>query len=193
MFDEMKEGIREVLTNRTPENDLRARLHADHVEIARLIDELLATEEYEISMREDLRDRIVMDLTVHARAEEEVVYDFLAQHPATQAGTQQAFHEHDEMDRLLALLDRMDGSDVNLELIVDQLKEAVQRHVHEEETELLPTGEQEIGQERLAQLIPLFNARKASVGAEMASRAQARETVGYRRTTLAYEETDSRY
>jgi hemerythrin superfamily protein len=195
MFDKMKEDVREALTNSTPENDLRARLHADHTEVSKLIDELLATDDYEIAMREDLRDQIVIGLMAHARAEEEVVYDFLAQQATTQADTQHAFTEHEEIDRLMAVIKRLDGGDSNLDLVVQQLKETVQHHVHDEETKLLPKAERDIGQERLAALIPMFNTRKASLVAELEQEASTGGTFGSPSIDRSnpLEESDSRF
>lgn len=163
MFDKIKEDIRESLTGSTPENDLRARLHADHTEVARLMDELLATEDYEIALREDIRDQIVVGLTSHSKAEEEIVYPRLQQYPATKPLTQEAITEHHAIDRVLQTLKEMDVGDPGLSQVVEDLKAKVQHHVREEENELLPKAEKEFGQAELARLIPEFNARKAEL------------------------------
>ncbi|MEQ1504918.1 MAG: hemerythrin domain-containing protein [Myxococcota bacterium] len=160
MFDKLKEGLRETLTGSTPENDLRARLHADHAEVSRLIDELLASGAYEVSMREDLRDQIVVGLTAHAHAEEEVVYDFLKVQPQTRTRTEHAIREHAEIEHLVTELASYDCSDPALTDLVTELKRVVTHHVHDEENELLPNAERDLGAPVLARLIPAFNARK---------------------------------
>jgi hemerythrin superfamily protein len=159
-IDKLKEDAREALTGRTPENDLRACLHQDHSEVAKLIDEMQSTGDEEVPIREDIRDDIVVKLTAHARAEEEVVYEYLMRWAQTQGETDHAFDEHDEIDRVLDVLRSMDCSDPALMDVVRDLKDAVTRHVHDEENKLLPKAEKEIGREELAKLIQPFVARK---------------------------------
>jgi hemerythrin superfamily protein len=163
MFDKLKEDVRETLTGSNTRNDLRARLHADHSEVSALIGELLATEEHEFAMRKDIRDQIVVGLSSHAKAEEEVVYSQLAQAPSTNGKTQHAYREHAEIDRLVHQLKVADVSDPNLNELVRELQQSVEHHVREEENDLLPRAETEIGQAALAALIPQFNARKAEL------------------------------
>ena len=40
MFDKIKEDVRELMTGSNVENDMRARLHADHDDVARIMSEL---------------------------------------------------------------------------------------------------------------------------------------------------------
>lgn len=176
MFDNIKENIRETLTGRTPENDLRARLHADHAEVSTLLDELLASEDYEIALREDIRDQIVVGLTSHAKAEEEVVYSWLAKEAATRSKTQHATREHAEIDRLVHLLKTSDVGDANFLELATELKGTVGHHVQEEENDLLPRAEQDLGTDQLAQLIPQFNARRAELVRELELEADAADT-----------------
>jgi hypothetical protein len=168
-FDKLKEDAREVLTGSTVENDLRARLHADHNEVGTLMDELLGSGEYEVAMREDIRDQIVVGLTVHAKAEEEVVYDYLRQNMATRDKVRHAFTEHADIDRLVSQLKVLDCEDPGMTQLVEELKQTVLHHVHDEENELLPKAEQELGREKLALLIPKFNSRKVQLRAELES------------------------
>jgi hemerythrin superfamily protein len=166
-FDKIKEDAREMLTGSTPENDLRARLHADHNEVGKLIDELLASGDYEVAMRDDIRDQIVLGLTVHAQAEEEVVYDYLKQNMAVRDKVDHAFTEHAEIDRLLQQLKACDCADPGMTELVQELKQTVMHHVHDEENELLPKAEERIGKETLARLIPKFNSRKVQIQQEL--------------------------
>jgi hemerythrin superfamily protein len=180
MFDKIKEDIRESLTGSTPENDLRARLHADHSEVAKLIDELLASEDYELALREDIREQIVVGLTSHSKAEEEIVYSRLQQYPATQRLTQEAIVEHDGIDRVLQTLKEMDVGDPGLSQVVEDLKAKVQHHVVEEENKLIPQAEKEFGQTELARMIPQFNARKAELMVDLELESALADDLGTR-------------
>lgn len=174
--------------------DLRATLHADHVEVTGLLRDLLATSTDEVAQREALRDAVVRQGLVHARAEEEVVYDFLARH-SLRDELHHAFREHDELARLVALLERMDGGDPKLDLIAEQLADMLQHHVHEEETHLLLLAEAEIGRSRLAELIPAFEACKIAMLAELEEEASSRDVLDPRFVGRRHEleESDSRF
>lgn len=176
-------------------HDLRTRLHADHREVARLIDELLVTEDFEIVMRERLRDQIAVDLLATARAEEEVVYDFLAQHTAIQDELRIAFRQHEEICRLVALMQRMHGGDSHLDLVVEQLKESIQAHLHDKETVLLPEAEKTLGAERLGELGTLFYARRTALRAELHQRPPSERTPAPMRfeRQQPLEESDTRF
>lgn len=165
-FDELRDQVRDAFT-RTRENDLHARLHADHAELAKLLDELLGSRDYEPAMRDDIRDQIVVGATAHAVAEEEIVYDFLKQNASTRGNVEHAFREHAELDRLVVALQGMDTRDPGLEQVAEDLKRALQHHVHEEENVLLPRAEEAIGRDRLARLIPPFNSRRSQLQEEL--------------------------
>ena len=162
-IDKMMEDARELVTGSTVENDLRARLHADHSDVAIRLDELIATDDAEIPVREEIRAEIVTLLTTHARAEEEVVYTFLQREAEVRGETQHAVREHRDIDEALARVRTASVADTNFIELCRELKRVVTHHVHEEETDLLPKAEKEFGQERLAKLIPQFNRRKAEL------------------------------
>ena len=169
MFDKIKEDVRELLTGSNVENDMRARLHADHDEVARLMSELLATRDHEIAMRDDLRDQLILALTVHLRAEEDVVYNALSQRPATAGLTLHSFREHDDIERVMGELRVFDAGDPGFRVCVSRLRDSVTTHVHDEENEFLPQAERELGKDHLASLIPMYNARKVEITQELAT------------------------
>jgi len=168
MYDKTKEGIRELLTGSNVENDMRARMHADHDEIARLIGVLLAADD---SAQNEARDDLIEALTVHLRAEEDVIYNALSQRPATAALTVHSYREHDDIERLVDELRLVDAGDPAMRGCVERLLDSVTSHVHDEEGELLPVAERELGKEHLASLIPMFNARRVEVAQELATQS----------------------
>lgn len=192
MFDKMKENLRETVTGSTPANDLRARLHADHVEVARLIDLLLSTDDVDVSMREDLKLQIIVQLTAHAKAEEEVVYTAFEQSHALRTQTDASFREHQDIDDLVRDLESLDGGDRALEVVLRSLKTTVEHHVHEEENNVLPRAEKELGQQVLVEMIPRFNQRKAELMDSLVDELAATEP-GYRRSPNTLSESDSRF
>jgi len=160
MFDKIKEGVRELLTGSNAENDLRARLHADHQEVSRLIAELRSTEDHEVDMRSDIRDQLMVALMAHARIEEEVVYERLKTMPLLRDLVQEAYRQHDDLDLSLDELSRIDTGDPGFLEVVAKLEAEVTRHVQQEENTVLPHAEGVVGKTQLAHLIPVFNERK---------------------------------
>ncbi|MEZ5397882.1 MAG: hemerythrin domain-containing protein [Bryobacterales bacterium] len=160
MFDKLKEDLRETVTGSNPENDLRARLHADHVEVDRLIGELQDSEDHELAMRADLRDELVQALIVHSRAEEDVVYTRLRSEPSLRADVTHSDREHQDILTALARLEALDPADPAFLDALNQLADTVKHHVHEEEGTVLPKAQERLGQDVLARLIPPFNERK---------------------------------
>ena len=173
MFDKLKEDVRETLTGSTPHNDLRARLHADHNEVSVLIGEFLGTADHELAMREDIRNQIVVGLDAHAKAEQEVVYSVLSHQPTTTGKTQLAVREHAAIDALVNQLKAADVGDSATNDLVKELQQTVGHHVYEEENDLLPEAEADIGKTALAALIPQFNARKDELTRQLEAEAAA--------------------
>jgi hemerythrin superfamily protein len=160
MFDKLKEGVRELLTGANADNDLRARLYADHQEVSRLLTELRSTEDHEVDMRSDIRDQLMVALMAHARVEEEVVYERLKTTPLLRDLVQEAFRQHDDLDLSLDELARIDPGDPGFLEVVDRLEDLVTRHVQQEENVVLPRAEGVVGKTSLSNLIPIFNDRK---------------------------------
>ena len=163
MFDKMKESAREVLTGANPDNDLRACLHADHMDVDRMISELRSASGSDISRREKILSQLVITLKSHAMAEEEIVYDRLRTEPELSAPVREAFEEHEEIENTLDELSRMDLNDPRFPDVVDQLKVVVDGHVRDEENQVLPRAESLLGKDVLANLIPTFKTRKANL------------------------------
>ena len=175
MFDKFKEDAREMLTGANPDNDLRARLHADHNEIDRLIDELKSTEAHEYDLRVDILNQLAIALTAHERAEEMVVYRMIQDDPRLRDKIDHAFREHREIDQALDLLDLIKPSDPSFLEKVNALQQCVEQHVHDEEGDLLPKAESVIGRDYLARVIPAFNERKRELAEKIREERRGRE------------------
>jgi hemerythrin superfamily protein len=190
-MDKAKEGLREVATGSTPENDLRARLHSDHTEVSRLIVALLGTDEIDVSTREELKTQIIVQLSAHAKAEEEVVYAFLEQNAQMRVQVDEGYREHQEIEDLLRDMETLEGSDAALGAVVRSLQQAVTHHVHEEENSVLPKAERELGQPALASLIPNFNQRRTELMRSLLDQFSGTGPGYSRQDTLS--ESDSRF
>jgi hemerythrin superfamily protein len=174
MWDKLKEDLREAVTGSTTENDLRARLHADHDEISKLLGELAKTTDADVAQRIDVRNEIEAGLKSHAQAEEEVVYRRIQMDSRMRDETEHSFAEHAKIDAALATLMNTDPADPAFDDAAKELRQIVHHHVHDEENELLPKAEQILGHEQLAALIPSFNDRKRMLHAQVESEQRTR-------------------
>ncbi len=159
LFDKIKEEVRESVEGTNPENDLLARLHVDHLTVSTLIEALKETESHEVVRREDLRRQLIIGLTAHSRAEEEVVYPELTRHEALRDLGERSLLEHGRLDRALEDLRVVRAVDPTFVARVEVLDDILREHVHDEESTVLPRAEAVIGREELAKLIPAFEQR----------------------------------
>ena len=114
---------------------------ADHRAVEQLFTLLQATTVPQDSdLRLDLGRRIVHDLTVHTTIEEQVLYPAVRRF--VDGGddlADRAVAEHQTVKDLLGKLDSAVPDDAGFLPAFRELEEHVSRHVHEEETELLPS------------------------------------------------------
>src|SRR5918993_3131185 len=107
--------------------------------------------------KDDIVDQIRKALAPHSVAEEILVYPAVRR--AAKAGGEQADHsidEHQEIKRLLSLVDKLPADDPERDQRVHELEQAVSHHVLEEEGTVLPTLRAGTDPERLVQMGEMF-------------------------------------
>jgi hemerythrin superfamily protein len=112
-------------------------LKQDHVAIRRLIDEAIASPG--ARRREELIGSLATVLEIHGQIEEELFYPALA---ALSGLIPEARREHAQMRALAAPIDRRQPTSPDFMLKVGELRDAVQRHVAEEESGIFAEAEQ---------------------------------------------------
>ena len=100
----------------------------DHRKVEELFDE------FEQSGDESTAAQICDELTIHAQVEESIVYPELKRLDAELE--QEAEHEHSEAKQLIERIRTASGDD--LVDLVDQLRDAIEHHVSEEESKAFP-------------------------------------------------------
>jgi hemerythrin-like domain-containing protein len=118
-------------------------LEQDH----RAVEQLFT--EFASSLDRGVAKRICDELTIHAEVEEQVVYPVLSREVSAEKA-EEAEEEHAEASELIAQLRALSADDARYVPVMTQLQEAVQHHVEEEETEVFPEMEQQLGPDRLA-------------------------------------------
>ncbi|MFP5319900.1 MAG: hemerythrin domain-containing protein [Acidimicrobiia bacterium] len=111
--------------------DVFALLMDDHRTVEGLFSQFEQSQDPGVAMQ------ICDELTVHSLLEEELVYPIVA----TKLGTglaNEARHEHQEAKQLVSQIEAGVAAGNDVSGLVQQLKESVDHHVQEEESELFP-------------------------------------------------------
>lgn len=116
------------------EKDAIALLKADHRKVEELFKQF---EECRTKLQKTkVVGQIIAELTVHAAAEEKLIYPLVEKKDSDMS--LEAVEEHHLIKILLKELSNFDGSEENFKAKVTVLKEVVEHHVKEEEHELFP-------------------------------------------------------
>jgi hemerythrin superfamily protein len=106
--------------------------------------------------RKTLVDEIAARLTAHARAEEQKVYPALTKaDPGESDEVEHAYHEHDEAEELLEKVVKNVDSP-QFDRIFAEFVKAVEHHVEEEESEVLPALREAVDKASLDKLGDAF-------------------------------------
>ncbi|MGE8337122.1 MULTISPECIES: hemerythrin domain-containing protein [Pseudomonas] len=147
-------------------------LKADHQTVKAILAQLSESTDKAIKKRTDLLDKLEMEISIHTKLEEEILY------PAFKAaGTKEqdvlyfeAKEEHRTVDSLvLPDLKQTDPGTPEFAGRVKVVKELLEHHIEEEETEMFPQAKKLLGKSRLDDLGEQMEAMKASCKKEWAA------------------------
>ncbi|MCY1413190.1 hypothetical protein D9M71_286160 [compost metagenome] len=140
-------------------------LKADHEKVKTILSQLSESTDRAIKKRTELLDKLEMEISIHTKLEEEILY------PAFKAaGTKEqdimyfeAKEEHRTVDSLvLPDLKQTDPGTVQFAGRVKVVKELLEHHIDEEETELFPQAKKLLGKAKLDELGEQMEVMKAS-------------------------------
>jgi hemerythrin superfamily protein len=106
--------------------------------------------------------KIVQELTIHAEVEERFLYPEAKRRKSTASLVKEAVAEHAKVKKILAAIVRAGADRESVASKVAELEQNVSHHVEEEESELFPKLETELGEARLAEIGAEI--RRAKVG-----------------------------
>lgn len=144
-------------------------LRTEHRTVTTLLEELADTSEEDVEERERLFAEVRLNLELHTRAEEVVVYDLLRQHEETRALAEAAQREHKEVSRLLEAIAAMPVDDEEWTAKLAEMSADLVGHIEKEEGELFAALRTLLdgGQERT--LAETFEAMKSRLERELAA------------------------
>ena len=144
-----------------PKQDAITLLKADHAAVKKLFaQEEKATKDDD--KKRDIFNQIKDALTVHATIEEEIFYPAVkkARSEHVKDEVREGYEEHKQIKALLAQIADITPDDETWDMKVKVLKEDVEHHVKDEETEMFPDARKFLGERRLIELGAELDARK---------------------------------
>lgn len=130
-------------------------LTKDHELVKKLLEELSSTTERAVKKRAELLHRIEQELQIHTQLEEEILYPAIKQAGGKEEAKMyyEAKEEHRTVDSLVIpdLLETEPGT-VEFAGQVKVMKELLEHHIEEEESELFPTAKKLLGKAKLDEL-----------------------------------------
>ena len=135
----------------------------DHELVKKLLEELSSTTERAVKKRAELLERIKQEVTIHTALEEEILYPAIKQAGGKEEAkmSYEAKEEHRTVDSLVLpdLLQTETGT-VEFAGRVKVMKELLEHHIEEEESELFPTARKLLGKQELDKLGQAMEAQK---------------------------------
>lgn len=109
-------------------------------------------------------EKLQKALQMHMKAEEEIFYPAVKKADDLEDQVVEAVDEHAEVKALLAQLNELDPSTEEFQTALATMKAGIEHHVGEEEGEMFPTAEEELGTAKMEELGRKIEALKASDG-----------------------------
>lgn len=163
-------------------------LKKDHRTVKSLFESFeKAKETDEETSKAELFASIKEELDAHARVEEEIFYpafDRTSEDADDKELVLEAGEEHKQVKTLLAELEGMDPDDQTFDAKMKVLKDNVEHHVKEEEGEMFPHAQKQLGNDELEALGQRIAARKEQIQQE-AGRPAARSAAARPATKAA--------
>jgi hemerythrin superfamily protein len=125
-------------------------LKEDHQKVKRLFQEISASSDRR--RQKELFDKIDTELEIHTHIEETVFYPAIEEQEELKDMVAEALDEHRQAKELLEQLETLRADDHNFGSLLQQLMEAVEHHVEEEEGEMFPKIREVFDEDELEQL-----------------------------------------
>jgi hemerythrin-like domain-containing protein len=149
--------------------DALSLLKEDHQKVKKMLSELDSTTERGVKTREELFTKLKGELQVHEAIEEEIFYPALKEHPKAKELVLEAYEEHNVVDTVVAEIEGVAYDDERWGAKMTVMKENLEHHIEEEETEMFKQARQVFEGEQLDELGSRMESRKQELMAEARS------------------------
>jgi hemerythrin superfamily protein len=130
-----------------------ALLKADHRAVEQLFDKLAGLNGKSARNKKSIVEKIIRELSIHAAIEEQIFYPTVRREiPEEREMVLESLEEHNVIKWELDAIQSSKVSDAHLDARIKVLKDAVMRHVEEEENDLFPMVREEMEASKLADI-----------------------------------------
>ncbi|MFC6335312.1 hemerythrin domain-containing protein [Pseudomonas sp. CCM 7891] len=141
-------------------------LKADHEKVKAILTQLSESTERAVKKRTELLDKLEMEITIHTQLEEQILYPAFKEAGSKEQDEMyyEAKEEHRTVDSLV--LPDLKGTDPSSPEFAGRakvLKELLEHHIEEEETEMFPQAKKLLGKAKLDELGGQMLEMKASL------------------------------
>jgi hemerythrin superfamily protein len=153
-----------VITRSDDEISIRDLIRMDHTKVDTLFAQIMGSQDAQ--KIEEFYGQLHKDLSVHAEAEEQVVY------PAVRSyydKTQELYDEQAEMKQLLKQIKSLSPSSSDFKSRIEGLMKAVKSHVHQEESDMFPKIRDNFSDEQQKQMATEFKTVKSKLQDQLAA------------------------
>jgi hemerythrin-like domain-containing protein len=143
--------------------DAIALLKADHKNVKQLLKRLAATSEDETSEREELLGEIENEVKVHTTIEEEIFYPAFKESLRSESDAHvyfEALEEHHVVDLVMPEIREADLESEEFAAKAKVLKDLIEHHAEEEESQMFPKAKRAMGAAKLRELGQELQMRK---------------------------------
>ena len=147
-------------------------LKADHEKVKAILSQLSESTDRALKKRVELLGKLEMEITIHTRLEEEILYPAFKEAGSKEEDIMyyEAKEEHRTVDSLvLPDLKQTDPGTVEFSGRVKVVKELLEHHIEEEESEMFPQARKLLGKAKLDELGEQMEAMKNSCKKEWAA------------------------
>ena len=130
-------------------------LKADHEKVKSILNQLSESTDRAVKKRTDLLDKLELEITIHTQLEEQILYPAFKQAGDKEQAEMyyEAKEEHRTVDSLvLPDLKNTDPSQPEFAGRVKVVKELLEHHIGEEESEMFPQAKKLLGNAKLEEL-----------------------------------------
>ena len=132
--------------------DVLTLLKEDHDKIKKILSHIEATTERGVKTREEFFNKVKAELKVHEAIEEEILYPALKDHPKAKDLVLEAYEEHNVVDTVMAEIDETPFDDETWGAKFTVMKENLEHHIEEEETDMFKKSRQIFSDDELEQM-----------------------------------------
>ena len=143
-------------------------LKEDHDRIKKVLTQIDETTERAVKTREELFTKAKDQLQVHEAIEEEILYPALKEHPKAKDLVLEAYEEHNVVDMVMTEIEDTPYDDDTWAAKFTVMKENLEHHIEEEESDMFDQCRQVFDDEELEALGDEMQARKEELQSQAA-------------------------